>query len=88
MATIPFAQARAHVLQLGRYTGQTIDRAASTDAGLLYLDWLSGQLEMAEHPTATQRTTYDHLVAYLTDPTIARELTAALPTRSHRRDRS
>lgn len=63
-----FSEAKNHVIFFGQYKGQTLDDTASTDAGLLYLDWLRGEREQGT-------TEFDvALRAYLDDPTIAAAL--------------
>jgi hypothetical protein len=38
-----FEEARRLVMPLGKHKGETLDRIAETDEGLLYLDWIIGQ---------------------------------------------
>lgn len=76
-AKMPFDQAKKFVLTFGKFkhlpsTERTLDRIASTNAGLAYLDWLRGSLH--ERCLSWQTYTRDALDAYLSDPTIAREL--------------
>lgn len=76
----PFATAKTYEMPIGKYRGQTLDRIATTDAGLLYLDWLLGQREYREQgiaSSANERETTAMLRAYLTDPTIAKEVIEA-----------
>lgn len=66
---VAFGVARKHVIPFGKFKGQEIDKIAETDAGLKYLDWLNGQA-WVNGPLK------NCLVAYLTDPTIKKELDA------------
>jgi len=74
---MPFDQAAKFVLNFGKYktlppSQRTLDAIARTDKGLSYLDWLWGSLN--ERCLEWQLRTLDALEAYLSDPTIAREL--------------
>jgi uncharacterized protein (DUF3820 family) len=61
-----FAEAKNTIVPFGKEQGRTLDQVAMTDAGLRYLDWLSGQNLYGRFKEAIE--------AYLTDPSIAREL--------------
>ena len=63
-----FREAQQVTVPFGKYKGRTIDDAASTDQGLLYLDWLRGERssEDSEFDAA--------LSTFLDDASIAREL--------------
>lgn len=65
-----FRDAKDTVIPWGKYGGQTIDTAASTDQGLMYLDWLRGSREnkAADSPFDAA------LAVYLEDPSIKRDL--------------
>lgn len=74
---MPFAEAANFVLNFGKFKHlpkeqRTLDKLASTDSGLRYLDWLRGSLH--ERCLDWQVYTRDALDAYLSDPAIAREL--------------
>jgi hypothetical protein len=69
---MPFADAKKFRLTFGKHKLKTIDQIAESDAGLKYLDWLRGSLN--ERCLDWQTYTLDALDAYLSDPTIAREL--------------
>ena len=64
---IPFKEAADYVLKFGKYTGKTLDAVASSDVGLVYLDWARGTLRLAFH-------TKNAICSYLDDPTIAKDL--------------
>ncbi len=64
-----FRTAADFVLPFGKYKGKTMDTAAMTNEGLLYLDWLRGERGSRQDPLDLM------LAAYLDDPTIARALT-------------
>lgn len=59
---ITFAKSRDYEMPFGKHRGKTLDKIAETDEGLLYLDWLSGEVAGG--------TTKDALTAYLSDKTI------------------
>lgn len=76
-----FGSAKLYRIRFGKYAGKTLDEIATTTAGLLWLDWLRGEMEgkgEKQHPE-----TWDALTSYLDNDTIAAELTAA----QRRRDR-
>jgi len=62
-----FKAAQKFVLRFGTHRDKPIDVAAETDDGLLYLAWLRDQTWLRD-PLKS------HLEAYLTDPTIQKEL--------------
>lgn len=66
------------MLKFGSYKDKTIDQAAETDKGLLYLDWLNGE-SWTKEPLKT------HLRNYLSDPTIKRELEKAQANKNRSR---
>ena len=70
MGLSKFKQAQQWILQFGKYKGLAIDKIAETDEGLKYLDWLNDQ-------TWLQDPLKSHLVNYLSDPTIKKELDAS-----------
>jgi len=67
-----FAEARNFIMPNGKHAGQTLDKIAETDPGLLYLDWLRGQRRRSGEPLD------DALAAYLDDPTIAKDIKPAI----------
>ncbi len=75
-----FAEAAAYGLTFGRYSQKTIDHIASTDQGLLYLDWMRGHLEAGKlgsiEPGKMNSELYVAIKIYLDDPTIANDLAA------------
>jgi len=68
---VSFDRAASFRLGFGKYAGRTIDQVAETDEGLLYLDWLLGEMQTGGTVYAGAR---DALDAYLADTTVAREL--------------
>jgi uncharacterized protein (DUF3820 family) len=56
------------VLPFGKYKGKTLDAAAVTNEGLLWLDWIRGERQGKREPLDLA------LAAYLDDPTIARAI--------------
>ncbi len=79
---MPFAQAAARPLYFGKYRGRTLDDIGSTDDGLLYLDWLLSRHDPTNFYGRLDSGTLESLTAYLGDPTIAKELDAALKGRN------
>jgi hypothetical protein len=71
-----FQEAKSYVLRFGKYRDYTLDEVATTTRGLLYLDWLRGELEKTEADRT--RLTYRAVCAYLDDPTIQKELGEAM----------
>lgn len=67
MASPQFEDAQEFVIKFGKYKGITLDAIASTDDGLKYLDWLRGQAWLND-PLKK------HVLNYLNDPTINKEL--------------
>ncbi len=57
-------------MTIGKYKNKTVDEIASSDEGLLWLDWLRGQREKAGPKNAT----YEAVCAYLDNPGIAQDL--------------
>jgi len=75
----PFRLAAEFVLPFGKFVGQRIDKVAEFDAGLLYLDWLRGELEAESKKNAgrlgaNREALLKHLQTYLDDPTIANDV--------------
>lgn len=66
-----FSEASAFPMPYGKYFGRTLDDIASTDAGLLYLDWVRG-ITKPERPDLNPL--YLALRAYLDDPTISKDV--------------
>ena len=67
MTTEEFRVAQKVRIPFGKYNGATLDKIAESDEGLEYLDWLNGQTWLAQ-PFKV------HLMNYLSDPTIEKEL--------------
>jgi hypothetical protein len=65
-----FKEAAAFRIPYGKYAGLTVDQAAQTDEGLMYLDWWRGVLEKKD----THSDILPALCAYLDDETIVKEL--------------
>lgn len=63
-----FQQAKRFRMRFGKHKGKTLDDIATTDAGLLYLDYMRGLKSLADSMTKMAINTY------LNDPPIAREL--------------
>ena len=61
-----FKEAAAFVMPFGKYKSSTLDSIASTDEGLLYLDYMRG--ELSDGPALRA------ISVYLDDPSIKREL--------------
>ena len=68
MRTYTFAEASAYRLSFGKYNGKSVDEIASTDEGLLWLDWFSGEVDKAGPSIALPAIA---IRTYLADPTIA-----------------
>lgn len=74
VATTSFKTAAEFVLPFGQYKGKTIDQVGTTDEGLLYLDWLRGELDRDAAKDRLAPAKLDihlHLSTYLDDPVIA-----------------
>lgn len=69
-----FDRAKAFKLPFGQNKGKTIDEVASTDSGLLYLDWLLGWME--RRGTFKNSLVFEAVGAYLDHPAIRKELDA------------
>jgi hypothetical protein len=67
---VTFAEAKGARVPFGKHAGRTIDDVAGSDDGLLYLDWLRDQ----DFSSPRCVRFGEALEAYLSDPTIAREL--------------
>ena len=73
MSTDTFRAAAAHRIPFGQYFGKAIDTVAESDAGLLHLDWMRGEL-VAGRLVALQDeqpALINALATYLEDPAIA-----------------
>lgn len=68
-----FKEAGQFRMPFGKYKGRTLDGIASSDDGLRYLDWLLGEQNAQRRPEWG-----DAVEAYLSDPSIQRELEEAL----------
>ena len=68
-----FEEASDYKLDFGKYRGMKIDEVAETDAGLKYLDWITGQ-EWASGRLA------EALTVYLSNPAIRQELDWVMET--------
>lgn len=68
-----FAEASAFKMPFGRHICKTLDQVAEKDSGLLYLDWLRGEIEAGRFGD-TGTPTHDALIAYLDDPTITADV--------------
>ena len=68
-----------YVMPFGKYKGQTLDNIASTDAGLLYLDWAAGEFEEGQRVT-------EAIWAYLEIESVRRDLDAAIDRRDDKYD--
>ena len=63
---ITFSQSQIFQMPFGKHRGKALDEIAQTDDGLLYLDWILGELG--------EGTTKENVSAYLGDPTIAADV--------------
>lgn len=61
-----FTEARQARMPFGKYQGKTLEEIAMTDDGLMYLDFMRGELLV--HAVRF------HIAAFLDDPTIAKDL--------------
>lgn len=68
-----FSDCAKTTIPFGAYINKTIDEAASTDRGLLYLDWMRGVIDKPGH-NYNETPFHKALTGYLNDPSIAREL--------------
>lgn len=66
-----FTAACGHVMPLGKHRGKTLARIGANKDGLLYLDWLIGQLWV-------QGELRESLAIYLKHPSIARQIDSFL----------
>lgn len=66
-----FKEAQEFVMPFGQYKGRTLDSLASDDSGLKYLDYVLGSFDLWGR-------TKDAIKTYLSDPSIQKELKAAL----------
>jgi len=76
MSTDAFRAAAAHRIPFGKHFNQPIDKVAETDAGLLYLDWMRGELVAGRlvAKASEQPALINALATYLEDPAIAGDL--------------
>jgi len=66
-------EARAFVMPWGEYKGQSVEKVSAADKGLLYLDWLRGQMEADARCRA-----FMAISVFLDDPIIAKEIAEAM----------
>lgn len=77
-ARISFSEASKTVMTFGKYAKdtKTLDQIAEDDEGLLYLDWLFG--EMTKSPQFGYKAhIFDAMKVYLDDPSIKKEVEEA-----------
>jgi hypothetical protein len=67
-----YHQACLYEMDFGKYRGKTLDDIGQTDNGLLYLDWLRGEVDRKLAPA--DKLLREALAAYLDDETIADEI--------------
>ena len=85
-AQIPFAEAASTLMTFGKYAKdgggpKTLDQIAEDDAGLLYLDWLFG--EMSGQPQFGYKARlFDALKVYLSDSSIKKAVEEAVRGRN------
>ena len=72
-----FHEASDFLMPFGHHVDQSLDQIAETDAGLLYLDWMRGQLDNQRLSPQRLRLK-EALGTYLDDSTIKKELRALL----------
>jgi hypothetical protein len=72
-----FAESQQFKMKFGKYKGETLEDIASTDEGLLYLDWARGLDDL-------WATTQDALDSFLNHPSIAAELQIAIDNKPRR----
>lgn len=75
---IPFAEARVYVMPFGMFKDRQLDDIATTDRGLLWLDWARGACALDYH-------TRNAVCSYLNDPTIAKDLAELLERKGKHR---
>ena len=68
-----FRDAAQFRMPFGKYAGKTLDDIATTDQGLIYLDWLRGEREKDRVATNSSAVN-EALAAYLDDKTIAADV--------------
>lgn len=74
-----FDEAKNRTITFGKHRGMTLDEIAETDDGLRYLDWLrTARCEERERTSGPKSDLECALEAYLSEPTIQRELEIAL----------
>jgi hypothetical protein len=72
---LSFRAAADTVMPFGLRKGKTIDQIAETDDGLLFLDWMRGELDGdPPHPESLRGGLHESLRVYLDDSTIAADL--------------
>ncbi len=69
-----FREAADSIMPVGKHRGLTLDQIGESDRGLLYLDWLRGELDPKPRQTILDRALLKDLVAYLDDAAIAVQL--------------
>lgn len=69
-ARYDFKAAKQFVMPYGKFKGKALDEIATTDEGLLYLDYLRGEIDKGE--------VLDAISVYLDEPSIAQDLENAL----------
>ena len=74
-AHISFAEAQHVEIFFGKHAGKKIDKLAQDDKGLLYLDWLYGEMSK-EAQTGRKAHFFDALKAYMEDKSIKKEVQA------------
>jgi hypothetical protein len=77
-ATTTFRWAAAFKLDFGPFQGQSLDAIATSENGLRYLDNLNGKISHQNSAVARA------VIAYLTDPTIAKDLSDLVGARRER----
>ena len=58
------------VMPIGKYRGMTLDKIASTDEGLLYLDWMEGEFDQGKLRSTVEQ--------FLSDPGVQMDLSEAI----------
>ena len=81
-----FAAAKIFVIPFGMHNGRTLDDIASTDNGLLFLDWLRGERDAKKRKakifTSRKSPVDEALAAYLDDENIQEALQRAIEARN------